>query len=206
MPRRALTLIVILAAAGAALWAGLALWRPPLPGPEPAPSPGAEVPGAPALPTLPATPGPGVPAAPQTPTPGVAPEPDVPVDIPTPAPGLDLELASDYREALAKQGINVISLEIADGRAAGGARRAEIAYRTKAGAGIAALRPEIVRIMGPGANPRLALDQITVRGVGPGGAVVASVTVSVPDLDRWLRAEITDEEFYGRWTVSGSRR
>jgi hypothetical protein len=217
------TFLVILAVAGAAVWAGLALWRSALTGPQTAlspgedvlPSPGAEstgapglpaLPGAPGLPALPATPGPDVPAAPQAPTPGAAPEPDVPVDLPTPAPGLDRELAGDYREALTKQGINIVSLEIADARATGGARRAEIAYRTGAGPGIAALRPEIVRILGPGANPRLALDQITVRAVGRGGAVVASVTVSVPDLDRWLRAQITDEEFYSRWVVGGSKR
>lgn len=207
MTRRTLIWILILAAAGAAVWAGFALWRQPVPGPGPATTPAAEVPPRTLVPpTSPAAPGTAAPAAPRTPAPRAAPEPEVPEDLPTPPPGLDRELASDYKEALARQGIPVTSLEITDTRATGGARRAEIAYRTAAGPSMAALRPEIVRILGPGANPRLALDQITVRAIGPQGKVVASVTVSVPDLDRWLRAQIGDGEFYSRWTVRGPAR
>lgn len=213
MTTRILIWILILAAAGAAAWAGIALWRQPAPGSGPGAAPGTEAPlYAPASPTVPATPGPAAPASPPTPAPRAAPatpvvpEPAVPEVIPTPPPGLDQELARDYKEALARQGIPITSLEITDTRATGGARRAEIAYRTAAGQSMAALRPEIVRILGPGANPRLALDQITVLAVGPQGKVVASVTVSVPDLDRWLRAQIGDGEFYSRWTVRGPAR
>jgi hypothetical protein len=128
-------------------------------------------------------------------------EPVVPVDLPTPPPGLDRELAADYRKALEGQGFSIGALTIVDTRAGGGMRRAQIIYRTRAGSTLAALRPEIIRMISPGANPRLALDQIIVRATRPDGAPIIAVTITVADLDRWLKTQITDTEFYARWTT-----
>lgn len=144
------------------------------------------------------------PAMPATPGASAGAEPAVPEVLPTPAPGLDRELAADYRGALRSQGVEVASLTILDERASGGARRAEIVYRTATDGRLAALRPEIVRILGPGANPRLALDRIVVVPMYA-ARPVAVVTVSVADLDRWLRAQIDDAEFYARWSVKPPR-
>lgn len=138
--------------------------------------------------------------------PSPAPEPAVPVDLPTPAPGLDRALTSDYRKALTAHGHKVLGLTIVDTRATGGARRAEIIYQTATDGSMKALRPEVARIVSPGANPRLALDQIVVRPARPNGAVVVTVTVTVMELDRWLKAQTTDEEFYESWSVRQSAR
>jgi hypothetical protein len=131
-------------------------------------------------------------------------EPAVPEVLPAAAPGLDRELAADYRKALRAQGVEVTSLTIVDERASGGARQARIVYRTATDGRLAALRPEIVRILGPGANPRLALDRIVItpmRFARP----LALITVGVADLDRWLKAQIDDTEFYARWSVQTPR-
>jgi hypothetical protein len=168
-------------------------WRPDLvspPGPQVTlpprePSPGHDSPGA-------------APAAPPSP----APEPSIPEGLPTPEPGLDQQLAGDYRRALEAHGSRVVALAITDRRASSGIRRADIVYRPASAGPLATLRPEIARIFGPGANPKLALDQITVRAVRPGGTVIVAVTASVADVDRWLRNEITDKEFYATWSVS----
>jgi hypothetical protein len=128
-------------------------------------------------------------------------EPVVPIDLPTPAPGLDRALAADYRGALAGQGFRVAALTIIDTRAAAGVRRAEIIYRTTTGRTLETLRSEIVRVVSPGANPKLALDQITVRATTPAGAPIVTVTITVADLDRWLKTAISDAEFYHGWTV-----
>jgi hypothetical protein len=109
-------------------------------------------------------------------------------------------LAADYRKALEGQGFRIGALTIVDTRAGGGMRRAQIVYRTGAGSTLAALRPEIIRMISPGANPRLALDQIIVRATRPDGAPIVAVTITVADLDRWLKTQITDPEFYARWT------
>ncbi|MDR7420588.1 MAG: hypothetical protein QN178_16945 [Armatimonadota bacterium] len=143
----------------------------------------------------PSVPAPGAPAA----------EPVVPVDLPTPAPGLDRALAADFRKALEGQGVRVAALTITDTRATGGVRRVEIVYRTTTGRTLGALRTEIVRVAGPGANPRLALDQIAVRATTPSGKPIAAVVITVADLDRWLKAEMTDVEFYSRWTAPPAR-
>lgn len=128
------------------------------------------------------------------------------LEIPTPPPGLDRALAGDYRRALAAQGFQVISLVITDRRAARGVRRAEIAYRTKTAGTLAALRPEVVRVIAPSANPRLALDLVVVRAVRRDDRVAAAITIQVAVIDRWLKAQISDDEFFGRWEVrSGSR-
>ena len=135
------------------------------------------------------------------PTPGA-----VPIDLPTTPPGLDRELAGDYQRALAAQGLRITALAITDRRAAGGARRADIVYRTAAAGTLAAVRPELVRILSPGANPKLALDLITVRATRADGTVLGTVTVSVTDLDRWLKGQSGDDEFYATWTVRGFSR
>jgi hypothetical protein len=111
-------------------------------------------------------------------------------------------LARTYQRALTGQGFRIGALTISDRRATGGVRRAEIIYRAAAGGTVASLRPDLVRILSPGANPKLALDQITVRATGPGGAVIATVTVAVTDLDRWLKAQITDDQFFATWNLS----
>ncbi len=130
----------------------------------------------------------------------------VPLEVPSPQPGLDRTLADDYRRALTNQGFQVISLVITDRRAAGGVRRAEIAYRTRTSGALSALRPEVVRVIAPAANPRLALDLVAVRAVRRDGSVAATIAVSVAVLDRWLKAQINDDEFYGRWAVRGGSR
>lgn len=128
------------------------------------------------------------------------------LEIPTPQPGLDRALAGDYRRALETQGFQVISLVITDRRATGGIRRAEIAYRTRTAGTFSALRPEVVRVIAPSANPRLALDLVVVRAVRRDGSVAAAITVQVAVIDRWLKAQISDDEFFGRWVVNrGSR-
>lgn len=117
-------------------------------------------------------------------------------------PALDRELSASYRRALERQGLKVLGLAITDRRSAGGARRADILYRTATDGRLASLRPEIVRIVSPGANPQLALDTITVRAALPSGRIAATIAVTVPEVDRWLKTQMTDEEFYGRWVVS----
>ena len=134
------------------------------------------------------------------------PEPAVPVDLPTPAPGLDRALTADYRRALTTHGHKVLGLTIVDTRATGGARRAEIVYKTTTDGSMKALRPEVARIISPGANPRLALDQIVVRPARPNGTSIMAITISVMELDRWLKAQTTDEEFYASWTVRQGAR
>jgi hypothetical protein len=118
---------------------------------------------------------------------------------------LDRALAQDYHKALVSQGVRVASLVIVDSRAQGGARRAEIVYRTKTNGTLAALRPEIVRLLGPSTNPRLALDQVFVFPTTSGGAALGRIIVVVPDYDRWLRDQMSDGQFYGGWTVRGVR-
>ncbi len=130
----------------------------------------------------------------------------VPLEVPTPQPGLDRALADDYRRALASQGFQVISLVITDRRAAGGVRRAEIVYRTRTGGTLSALKPEVVRVIAPAANPRLALDLVAVQAIRRDGSVAATITVPVAVLDRWLKAQINDDEFFGRWAVRGGSR
>ncbi|MGQ0568481.1 MAG: hypothetical protein ACT4P5_02960 [Armatimonadota bacterium] len=122
-------------------------------------------------------------------------------DMPAPAPSLDRALAWDYHKALAAQGVRVTALAIIDTRARGGIRRADIVYKSATNGTLPALRPEVIRILGPGSNPKLALDQIVVRATGPTGTVVATITVVVADLDRWLKTQISDDEFYNRWVV-----
>lgn len=163
-------------------------------------------------PTVPAfsdQPSPAAPTSPPPPAPAgqpPSPEPPVPVDLPTTPPGLDRELAGDYQRALRAQGFRITTLTITDHRATGGVRRANIVYRTAGGGTVAALRPELVRLLSPGANPKLALDQITVRAIGSAGAVIVTVTAAVADLDRWLKAQVTDDEFYASWTVRSPSR
>ena len=118
---------------------------------------------------------------------------------------LDQELAHDYQNALVRQGVRISSLVIVDDRAHGGIRRAEIIYRTTTTGTLAALRPEIVRLLGPSANPRLALDQTFFFPTKNGTAALGRIIVVVPDYERWLRNQMTDDEFYGRWTVRGIR-
>ncbi len=130
----------------------------------------------------------------------------IPIDLPTTPPGLDRELAGDYQRALVAHGLRVTALAITDRRASGGIRRADIVYRTAATGTLAAVRPELVRIISPGANPKLALDQITVRAARADGRILGSVTVSVVDLDRWLKAQMGDDEFYAAWIVRGFSR
>jgi hypothetical protein len=127
--------------------------------------------------------------------------PVAPERLPTPDPGVDAALARDYEKALTDQGLRITGLTITDGRSAGGARRAEIVYRTATVGGVEAIRPDVIRILSPGANPRLALDQITVRAVRPDGSLAATVTVTVAELDAWLRGQMADAEFYARWNV-----
>ncbi len=146
--------------------------------------------------------GPGSPTGPvPSPAPGARVSPSVPDIMPSAEPGLDRELSAIYRKALESQGIKVLGLAITDQRASGGARRADILYRTAADGRIATLRPEIVRIISPGANPRLALDTITVRAAKPDGTIAATVSVTVPEVDRWLKGQMPDQEFYSRWVV-----
>lgn len=148
----------------------------------------------------------GVPATAAAPIPqATRTEPLVPTVLPTTPPGLDRRLADDYRRALARQGFQIVSLIITDTRAARGLRRAEITYRT-GGASLSAVRPEVVRLLGPGANPRLALDQIVVRPIRANGSPLGVITVSVADLDRWLKAQMPDAEFYSRWALTGPGR
>ncbi len=138
----------------------------------------------------------------QTPAAGPqAPDPPVPVTLPTGEPDLDRALARDYRKALEAQRIKVTALAITDRRATRGSRRADIVYQTSTSGTLDALRPEIARILGPGASPRLALDLITVRAARADGTIAATISVAVPDIDRWLKAQITDDEFYRTWTV-----
>ncbi len=180
----------VLLALGAATALGLraGMFRPDA-GREAAPAPG---PGEP-------TAGPRTPGEPAGSPPAA--EPIVPLDLPTPPPGLDRTLAADYRRALEGRGIRVRALTITDARSTGGVRRAEVVYQTATDGSFDALRPEIVRIVGPGVNPKLALDQIVIRPVRPTGSGVVVVTVTVMDADRWLKAQIGDAEFYRRWTV-----
>ena len=117
------------------------------------------------------------------------------------AAGLDDVLASDYRRALEAQGFRVLALAITDRRATGGARRADVVYLTRTDGTPAALRREIARIAAPGANPRLALDQITVRAARPTGRIALAVTIAVPHLDSWLRGQLDDAAFYRTWAV-----
>lgn len=117
------------------------------------------------------------------------------------AASTDEALAGDYRRALEAQGFRVLALAITDRRATGGARRADVVYVTRTSGTLAALRPEIARVAAPGANPRLALDLITVRAARSGGRIVLTVTMAVPLLDRWLHAQLSDAEFYQTWTV-----
>ncbi|MBM3470850.1 MAG: hypothetical protein FJX73_08680 [Armatimonadetes bacterium] len=126
------------------------------------------------------------------------------LEIPTPPPGLDRALADDYRRALVTQGFQVISLVITDRRAAGGVRRAEIAYRTRTAGTLSALKPEVVRVIAPSANPKLALDLVVVRAARRDGSVAAAITIQVAVIDRWLKAQISDDEFFGRWIVRRS--
>lgn len=133
------------------------------------------------------------------------PEPVVPAAIPTPPPGLDRRLAEDYRRALINQGFRIVSLIITDTRQVRGSRRAEIVYRTGS-ANLFAVRREAVRILGPGANPRLALDHIVIRPIRRDGAPLGTITVTVADLDRWLKAQMSDAEFYSRWALTGPGR
>jgi hypothetical protein len=121
---------------------------------------------------------------------------------PSHEPELDRELSTTYKKALEGQGFKILGLAITDRRARGGARRADILYRTTTDGRVVSLRPEIVRILGPGANPQLALDTITVRAALPSGRIAATVAVTVPEVDRWLKGQMTDEGFYGRWIVS----
>ncbi len=100
----------------------------------------------------------------------------------------------------------MVTLAISDRRASGGARRADIVYRIAAAGTLTAVRPALIRILAPGANPKLALDQITVRATRPNGTILGTVTVSVADLDRWLKAQMSDDEFYATWTVCGFSR
>jgi hypothetical protein len=129
----------------------------------------------------------------------------VPIDLPTPAPGLDRELASDYRTALRDQGVRVRAVTIIDERAAGGARRVEIVYETATRGTPEALRPEVARIVAPAANPRLAVDRIVVRPYRAATSL-GTITMSVVDLDLWLKVQIDDDEFYRRWVVDPSPR
>ena len=140
---------------------------------------------------------PAVPRAPGAPA-----SPPVPHASSPDEPELDRELSATYRKALEGQGFKILGLAITDRRARGGARRADILYRTTTDGRLVSLRPEIVRILGPGANPQLALDTITVRAALPSGRIAATVAVTVPEVDRWLKTQMTDEEFYGRWIVS----
>ena len=117
------------------------------------------------------------------------------------AAGLDDVLASDYRRALEARGFRVLALAITDRRATGGARRADVVYLTQTDGTPAALRREIARIAAPGANPRLALDQITVRAARPTGRIALAVTIAVPHLDSWLRGQLDDAAFYRTWAV-----
>jgi hypothetical protein len=114
---------------------------------------------------------------------------------------VDDVLATAYRRALEAQGFRVLALAVTDRRARGGARRADVVYVTRTNGTVAALRPEIARVAAPGANPRLALDQLTIRAARPGGRIALTVTIAVPHLDSWLRAQIDDEAFYRTWTV-----
>lgn len=167
----------------------------PIVTPAPTPAAGAATPGA-AAPG--ATPGGAAPPGTRTPRGG---ESFVPSAMPTPAPGLDAALARDYRMALERQGIRVVALTIVDRRGAGGARVAEVAFQPRASGSLEALRPELGRILGAAASPRLALDQVTVRAVGPGGRVITTVSVSITVIDRWLRGEMSDDAFAREWTV-----
>lgn len=128
-------------------------------------------------------------------------EPTVPSSLPTTEPDLDRELAQGYRKLLEGQGFKVIALAITDRRKTGGARRADIVYQTSISGRFDALRPEIGRIFGAGTSSRLALDIITVRAIQPNGKVVATVSVGIPDIERWLRKQSSDDEFYRTWTV-----
>lgn len=128
------------------------------------------------------------------------------LEIPTPQPGLDRALAEDYRRALVSQGFQVISLVITDRRASGGIRRAEVSYRTRTVGTLSALRPEVVRVIAPAANPRLALDLVVVRALGRDGSGGTAITVVVAAIDRWLKNQISDDEFFGRWVVRGGSR
>ena len=140
---------------------------------------------------------PAVPRAPGAPASPPAPQASSPDE-----PELDRDLSATYKKALEGQGFKILGLAITDRRARGGARRADILYRTTTDGRLVSLRPEIVLILGPGANPQLALDTITVRAALPNGRIAATVAVTVPEVDRWLKSQMTDEEFYGRWIVS----
>lgn len=140
---------------------------------------------------------PAVPRAPGAPA-----SPPAPQVSSSDEPELDRELSATYKKALEGQGLKILGLAITDRRTRGGARRADILYRTRTDGRLVSLRPEIVRILGPGANPQLALDTITVRAALPNGRIAATVAVTVPEVDRWLKSQMTDEEFYGRWIMS----
>ncbi len=129
------------------------------------------------------------------------PEPTVPISVPTAEPELDRQLAQGYRKLLESQGLKVTAVAITDRRQAGGARRADIVYQTATAGGFDALRPEIAKILGAGTSSRLALDIVTVRAARATGKVVATVSAGIPDIERWLRKQATDDEFYRTWTV-----
>jgi hypothetical protein len=148
-----------------------------------------------------ATPGAGVPAA-GGPSPGAQPSPPAAQTQSSDEPELDRELSAAYKKALETQGLKILGLAITDRRSTGGARRADILYRTTTDGRLVSLRPEIVRIVSPGANPKLALDTITVRAALPSGRIAATVAVTVPEVDRWLKSQMSDQEFYGRWVVT----
>ena len=146
------------------------------------------------------------PNAPQAgaPTTGASPPgaPSVPQRSSPDEPELDRELSAAYKKALETQGLKILGLAITDRRSTGGARRADILYRTATDGRLVSMRPEIVRILSPGANPKLALDTITVRAALPSGRIAATVAVTVPEVDRWLKSQMSDAEFYGRWVVT----
>ncbi len=135
------------------------------------------------------------PGGPQTP------EPIVPPNVPTSEPELDRQLAQDYRKALEAQRLKITALAITDRRSSGGSRRADIVYKTATSGGLTAVRPEIARILGAGTSPRLALDIITVRAARADGRIVATVSAGIPDIERWLKRQINDDEFYRTWVV-----
>ncbi|MGH2404102.1 MAG: hypothetical protein ACRDGN_06490 [bacterium] len=129
------------------------------------------------------------------------PEPTVPASLPTAEPELDRQLAQGYRKLLEAQGLKITALAITDRRQTGGARRADIVYQTATAGTLKALRAEIARILGAGTSSRLALDIVTVRAVNASGKVVATVSAGIPDIERWLRKQSTDEDFYRAWIV-----
>jgi hypothetical protein len=137
----------------------------------------------------------------QAPAPSPGPEPVVPQRLPDAEPALDRQLSADYRKALETLGLKITVLTITDRRKAGGARAADVVYQTQTRGDLTAVRPEIARIFGAGTSSRLALDIITVRAARADGRIVANVSAGIPDIERWLRKQATDEEFYRAWSV-----